>query len=104
MKKITACFALMIFFSVVTLSSQDCFAIGQWHGGIVTKSPWVDQYTFIQIDNVRYTIMKDAKIVKVYEKNGATYRDKLKLYSILLGNKLVYKNEGNRIYQIETMR
>lgn len=104
MRTVTVCFAFMFFLSVATLSAKDCFAIGQWHKGIVTRSPWADNYSYIQIDKVRYTIMKNATIVEVYEKKGATYRSKINLYSILDGHRLVYKNEGNRIYQIEKIR
>ncbi|MDA3832847.1 MAG: hypothetical protein PF495_05570 [Spirochaetales bacterium] len=106
MKKITVSFAVMFFLSVtvIAFTEQVAFAIGQWHEGTVTKSPWTDKYTFIQIDNVKYTIMKDAKIVNTYQKKGATYKDRMSLHSILDGNRLFYKNEGNRIYQIEKIR
>jgi len=101
MKKIIILSAFVIF-SVFLASNS--FAVGIWHEGIVTKVPWHEHYTFIQIDNVRYTIMEGAKIVRVYEKKGATYKKKINLYSLLKGQTLIYKKEGNRIYQIEKTR
>ena len=101
MKKITVS---IIILGVLVFLAQNTFAIGQWHNGTVTKVPWVDQYTYIKIDHVKYTIMKGAKILKVSQKKGAYYRDQINLYSIFDGDKLVYKNEGNRIYQIEKIR
>lgn len=103
MKKITVLFVLMVFLSIA-LSVQNSFAIGTWDKGFVTKAPWSEQYTFIEIDNVKFTIMNNANIVSVYQKNGATYRDRVSIYSITNGQTLIYKKEGNRIYQIEKNR
>lgn len=102
MKKMTICFlASIIFFS---FTCWQALAIGQWHEGIVTKAAWVNKYLYIQINNVRYTIMKDAKIVTVYEEKGASYRESISIDAIVNGSRLFYKNEGNRIYEIEKIR
>jgi len=95
---------MSILVSLILISTQNSFAIGTWEKGTVTKAPWSSNYTFININNVKYTIMKDAKIVRVYSKNGAAYRDKISIYSITRGQSLLYKSEGNRIYQIERVR
>lgn len=105
MKKTTLWFAAMVIFSgIFMVKTQESFAIGFWHGGIVTKAPWNDKYTYIEIDDVRYTIMDDAKIVEVYEKKGAFYKDKINVRSIQNKHELVFKSEGNRIYNIEKAR
>lgn len=98
------CAIVVIFAGALTMLARDGFAIGFWHDGVVTRAPLVEKYTYLQIDNVRYTIMEDAKIVEVYEKNGAFYKEIFNVYSILIGHRLVYKSEGNRIYQIEKIR
>lgn len=103
MKKITLFLALMIFLSI-SLLAQNSFAIGTWDKGFVTKAPWSDQYVFIEIDHVKFTIMKNAKIVNVYQKKGATYKDRMNIYSISKGHTVTYQKEGNRIYQIEKIR
>jgi len=94
--------SVFIIFSIFFVSNG--LAIGVWDEGVVTKVPWHERYTFIQIDNVRYTVMEGAKVVKVYEKKGATYKKKMNIYSLLEGQTLTYKKEGNRIYQIEKTR
>jgi len=101
MRKVIILSAFVIFSAFLV---QNSFAIGVWHEGIVTKAPWHGQYTFIQIDNVRYTIMKGAKVVRVYEKKGATYKKIMNVYFLLEGQTLTFKKEGNRIYQIEKTR
>jgi hypothetical protein len=102
MKNITKRFLFFIVFFFF-LSSQVC-AIGTWQEGVVTKAPWVDQHTYIQIDKVKFTIMEGAKIVHSYQRKGATYKDRIGPQAIVNGDRLFYKNEGNRIYQIERIR
>lgn len=94
-----------LFLSVNVVLPQNAFAIGKWIQGIVSESPWKDGYTYIQINgdtvDTRYTIMEGAKMVYVYEKNGAQNQGPLSLSSIHKGDTLVFMAEGNRIYQIK---
>ena len=94
----------VILISVLILSAANGFALGQWHEGTVTKAPWKDEYTFIQIDDVRYTIMEDARLVKVSNKNRMAVKSRIKEHELFEGNHLYYMSEGNRIYQIEKIR
>lgn len=99
MKKNTICSLLLMI--VLSLTTHSAWAVGQWHEGMVTKSPWTDSYTYIQIDNVRYTIMKNTKIVKIVKRNDAFYKNAISLDTLVAGDDIVFKKEGNRIYQIE---
>jgi hypothetical protein len=83
---------------------NNAFAIGKWRKGTVTQEPWTGDYTFVKIDDVKYTIMDKVKVSFVYEKNGAQYKDKISVSSIHMGDAVVVKVEGNRIYQIEKIR
>jgi hypothetical protein len=80
-------------------------AIGEWLNGKVTKSPWNEQgYQFIQINNVRHTIMPGAKCQYLYTVNGATQKAPQNIGSLRVGDSLAVMVEGNRIYQIEKTR
>jgi len=98
-----------LFLSICVVLPQNALAIGKWREGVVTRPPWQDTYTYITINNndrqdTRYIIMKDAKMVYVYEKNRAKYQGPLTLDSIRKGDTLVFMVEGNRIYQIKRIR
>lgn len=83
----------------------EALAIGVWLTGKVTQSPWRGQeYQYIQIDNVRYTIMPEAKCQYIYQANGATQKAPQNIESLHAGDTLAVMIEGNRIYQIEKTR
>lgn len=96
--------ALLGFILISAGMSQNAFAIGKWRKGVVSTPPWQSNFTYITIkdtQNTRYIIMKDAKKVYVYEKNGAQYEKPLSLSAIHKGDILLFMVEGNRIYQIK---
>jgi len=99
-------FRITVLFIVIAmfLPVNNALAIGKWIKGTVTRAPWKGGYLYIKIDNVRYTIMKNADAVYVYSKNGAAYKDNIQISSIRRGDILLAKVEGNRIYQIEKIR
>ena len=87
---------------LVALSMQNAAAIGMWVGGTVTKAPWQENgYTYIQIGEVRYTIMKEVKLIFAYKVNSMTVKEPIKLSNLRQGDSLLALAEGNRIYQIE---
>ncbi len=104
MKEIRLYVALFVVLSCFFAPLNNAFAIGTWLKGTVTRGPWTSKYSFIKIDNVKYTIMKNSEAVYVYTKNGAQYKDTMPISSIRQGDTLLVKVEGNRIYQIEKIR
>lgn len=104
MKKIRLYVALFVVLSCLFAPLNNAFAIGKWLKGTVTKGPWTSKYSYIKIDNVKYTIMKSTKAVYVYTSNGAQYKNSMLVSSIRRGDTLLVKVEGNRIYQIEKIR
>lgn len=80
-------------------------AIGAWLTGKVTRAPWRGNgYQYIQIDNVRYTIMQGTKCQYLYNANGATQKAPQNIESLHVGDALTVMAQGNRIYQIEKTR
>jgi len=95
---------VMVVFLSSVFGAGYALAIGKWEKGYVTNPPWQDTFTYITINNgrdTRYVVMKDAKLVSVYEKNGVQSQDQLSLSSIHKGDTLVFMAEGNRIYHIK---
>ena len=93
---------LFLFVNVVL--PQSAFAIGKWVQGVVSEPPWNEGYTYISVHDIRYTVMKDAKIVSVSKiKRGSTQTPST-ISSIHAGDKVVFLAEGNRIYLIKKIR
>jgi len=102
-KKCIVLQAIFVLFMCIGWTSN-ALAIGKWRQGEVISPPWHSDYTYITVNNgqeTRYVIMKDAKIVSVYKKNGAEYQEPIALSTIQRGDLLVFMAEGNRIYQIK---
>jgi len=85
--------------------ADDACAIGKWSQGQVTYPPWQESFTYILINknghDIKYVIMKDAKIVRDYKKDGSQYQEPISLASIKKGSFLLFMAEGNRIYYLE---
>lgn len=84
---------------------QSAFAIGMWSHGMVSRAPWyADNYRYMVVDNIQYTIMKDAVAQEVIKKNDADYKSEIDIEDIRRGDEILIQAEGNRIYQIEILR
>jgi hypothetical protein len=80
-------------------------AIGVWLGGRITQAPWQgQQFLYIKINHVRYTIMPGVKIQFLYKVDGATNKATIGVSSLHAGDTVAVMAEGNRIYQIEKTR
>lgn len=77
------------------------FGIGKGHRGVVTQSPWQGTYTYIQIDDVLYTVMESAVVKRWYTANGVDFHDTASLKNIRTTDTVRFVSEGNRIYLIE---
>ena len=92
----------MVAVVLIALCWHNADAIGAWVGGKVTRAPWSEEgHFYIQIGEVRYTIMPDTRVVFAYTANSATLKDPIKLSALRNGDSLLAQAEGNRIYQIE---
>lgn len=104
MKRYWAIKVCLTIFTVMFVC-QFAYAIGVWVPGKVTAPPWNERnYSYIVVDNVKYTIMKEAVANMVYEKNGSIYKPYHKTEKIRRGDIVQVLVEGNRIYQIEILR
>jgi hypothetical protein len=93
---------LLVMVLAVFLLCQSAAAVGVWKSGTITRAPWSDaSYNYLAIDNVTYTIMPDAKMALVYQKEGATYKSPISASTLQRGDQVVAKIQGNRIYQLE---
>lgn len=84
--------------------ASGALALGHWHRGKVTRAPWKNKYTYIQIDNVQYTIMDTTLVKKWYTKGGVEFHDLSSLGKVRKGKNVRYVSEGNRIYRIEIIQ
>jgi len=94
---------MAVFILLTSLIVSQASMIGKWDKGIVTKPPWYDKYLKIEIDNVRYVIMYEIKVVKRYGQNGIENVELSSVKEIENGHTVLFKKEGNRIYQIEIL-
>ncbi len=80
-------------------------AIGFWLHGEVNEAPWyADEYRYMVVNEVKYTIMKDAVAQEVVSKKDAVYKSGMDIGAIRQGDEILIQAEGNRIYQIEILR
>ncbi len=103
MKK-NLCMLCIVFMGFMVIPVHSAFAIGKWNKGVVNAAPWKERFTYIKIDNTKYTIMKGAKIVYVYKNDRDQHEGPLTVASLHKGDLLVFLAEGNRIYLIKRIR
>lgn len=103
LKKRLTCMIIFLVVFIASVVVSNASAIGKWQKGIVNLPPYHNTYTYIIIDHIKYTVMPEVKVVDVYKKNGSEYQDVVSLESIYKGAVLLFKVEGNRIYQIQIL-
>ena len=93
-----AFFTTVIMVLILFLSSP-LFAHTVWVNGVVTKRPWTGKYQYIEVNNIRYTLM--PKIVKITapRKTGALSKKQI-INGIKKGQKIWIRVQGHRIYEI----
>lgn len=98
-------FQAAVFIFVIFIFSQSADAIGFWISGDVEQPPYHENgVRFMQVDGVRYTVMEQAKILRVTADAGAEYKAVVDINEIRKGDLVLLRVEGNRIYQIEVFR
>lgn len=82
--------------------SGPLFARAVWMKGTVTKTPWVDTATRIEIDKNIYTLMlKDDKYERHYLDQSQTWHmEKWPITSLRVGQEVLIKADGRKIYEL----
>lgn len=90
---------------LILIIFQPAYAIGFWINGEVEKAPYhEDGFRSIQVDQIMYTVMEQAKIQKITRQDGAEYKTRIDIDAIRKGDEVLIQVEGNRIYQIEVFQ
>ncbi len=102
MKYLIKIFVLGGIFSL--LLTCNAYAIGKWNKGSITRTVWNEKYQHIAIGETTYTVMPDIPILSQYKKDGAVYKKGINVYQLHLGDTVLFKVQGTRIYEIERLR
>ena len=78
------------------------FARALWYMGTVTREPWIDAFSRVEIDKKTYTLMlKDEKFERHYrDSNGRWHGEKWPISSLQVGQKVVFKADDRRIHEL----
>lgn len=69
--------------------------------GTVTRSPWQDKYTRVEIDHKLYTFMPDAKLRQRTLTTDGRYNEKtISYYNVFTGKEVEFQAQGRRIYSL----
>ncbi len=91
-------------FSMGVMTTQ-AGAIGTWLQGRLDAPVWQENgYSFVLIDGVRYSIMKEAQVLIVTSREGMYMKNPAELGQMRTGDSLTVQRSGNRIYAIEVNR
>jgi hypothetical protein len=95
-------FVLVLAGSLFLAFSAPLFAGGLWYNGMVTKAPWTDAASWVQIDQKTYTLMlKDDKFERHYQdSNGRWHGELWPIASLRVGQRVIFKAEDRRIYEL----
>jgi hypothetical protein len=103
LKKITmiGLMSALAIMTVVWSSDQPSHAFAPWAEGMVTRGPWQDSYTKIAIDDVVYTLMPKARLLQRVTTTSGAFNDvNITAGKIVGGQKVLYRVQGNRIYEL----
>lgn len=90
---------------ILMVLGQSAFAIGLWRKGRVSEAPWyTNNHHYMAVNNVRYTIMKEAVAQRVTSKKDSVYKSGIDIELIRPGDEVLIQAEGNRIYHIELLQ
>ena len=105
MKNYIRAAAGMMLVAIVFFVSAAYATVGSWLNGKLTASPWhEDGYLYVQVDDVRYTIMDEVQVKLVHMKNGVTVKDPANKSDLHEGDSVAVQHSGNRIYAVEINR
>jgi hypothetical protein len=82
--------------------SAPLFAKGLWYMGTVTKAPWNDAFSWVEIDNKIYTLLlKDDEFERHWkDSNGRWHGEKWPISSLRVGQRVVFQADDRRIHEL----
>jgi hypothetical protein len=83
--------------------SAPLFAKALWYKGTVTKAPWVvNTFNWVEIDKKTYTLMlKDDQFERhIKDNDGRWSGSKWPISSLQVGEKVVFKADDRRVFEL----
>lgn len=77
-----------------------------WTEGRVTQAPWTEnEYRHLGVNGIKFTLMPKANIWKRTKNYKNIYNEKpISLNRVRLGQKVLIRHQGHRIYEIVVLR
>gem|GEM_PF-4482831 len=86
---------------ILMLATALAFAQTEVRQGAVTRAPWQDSYTRIEIDHKLYTFMPEATLYQRSVKSAGGYDEKaIAYYNVFIGKQVEFQAQGRRIYSL----
>ena len=102
MKKIVA---LSLLLGCLFMGLSVALAQTEVHQGTVTRSPWTDGYTRIEIDHKLYTFMPEAVLYRrTPDTSGGYDEEAISYYNVITGKQVEFQAQGRRIYSLVVLR
>ncbi len=95
----------LITISCLVVICATAWATTVWWDGTVTRPAWKDKAAHLEVNNVVFTIMKDATFYAVTKKsNGVMEQKAIRLGDIRSGDKVMIRIQGHRIYEVQVLK
>lgn len=92
--------AVLLALCLIT-SAETAAARTVWQDGVITRSPWIDRYTRIEINDDQYTLMPDIRVLRLDQGSSGGFLEKPSSVSNLRsGGMIRMRIQGRRIYEI----
>ena len=100
-KKILSAIALALAAGLLFVVISPTSASTIWIEGKVTRGPWVEKYTHIEVNGVKYTITPEASIRHLYRNSSGIYLEEtIPLNKLKAGIVIMLRVQGHRIFEI----
>ena len=95
-------FVLVLASLLFFVFSAPLFARALWYKGMVTRAPWTDAASWVEIDKKTYTLMlKDDKFERHYlDSNGRWRGEEWPISSLRAGQRVIFKAEDRRVFEL----
>jgi hypothetical protein len=87
------------------LICASAWATTVWWDGVVTRQAWKDTAAHLEVNNVPFTVLKDATFFEVTKKSdGVVEKEPIRLDQIYSGQKVMIRIQGHRIYEVQVLK